>query len=121
MVDPTNCITFLGIELDSVSMSLNLPHSKLDSFKLELQEFLQRKCGSKRQLQAIASRLFWAARVVKDGRVFLCHIFDQIGILKLALHKAVISPKNAQRPFMVVYLFRDLQRTVGHPRSTVSI
>ena len=93
VVDPTNCITFLGIELDSVSMSLNLPHSKLDSFKLELQEFLQRKRASKRQLQAIAGRLSWAAGVVKGGRVFLRRIFDQIGILKLASHKTVISPE----------------------------
>ena len=93
VVDPTHCITFLGIELDSVSMSLSLPHSKLDSFKLELQEFLQRKRASKRQLQAIAGRLSWAAGVVKGGRVFLRFIFDQIGILKLASHKTVISPE----------------------------
>ena len=74
-------------------MSLSLPHSKLDSFKLELQEFLQRKRASKRQLQAIAGSLSWAAGVVKGGRVFLRRIFDQIGILKLASHKTVISPE----------------------------
>ena len=89
VVDPTNCLTFLGI----VSMSLSLPHSKLDSFKLELQEFSQHKRATKRQLQAIAGRLSWAAGVVKGGRVFLRRIFDRIGILKLASHKAVISPE----------------------------
>lgn len=74
-------------------MSLSLPTNKLDSFKLELQEFLQRKRASKRQLQAIAGRLSWAAGVVKGGRVFLRRIFDQIGILKHASHKAVVSPE----------------------------
>ena len=93
VVDPTTKITFLGIELDSVSMCLSLPPNKLESFKLELEEFLQRKRASKRQLQAIAGRLSWAAGVVKGGRVFLRRIFDQIGILKHASHKAVISPE----------------------------
>ena len=93
VVDPTTRITFLGIELDSVSMSLSLPTNKLDTFKQELKEFLQRKRASKRQLQAIAGRLSWAAGVVKGGRVFLRRIFDQISILKHVSHKAVISPE----------------------------
>ena len=57
MVDPTQRITFLGIELDSVSMSMRLPDEKLHSFRQEFQEFLLRKGASKRQLQMIAGRL----------------------------------------------------------------
>ena len=93
VVDPTTRITFLGIELDSVSMSLSLSTNKLDTFKQELKKFLQRKSASKRQLQAIASRLSWAAGVIKGGRVFLRRIFNQISVLKHASHKAVISPE----------------------------
>ena len=74
-------------------MSLSLPTNKLDTFKQELKEFLQRKRASKRQLQAIAGRLSWAAGVVKGGRVFLHPIFNQISFLEHALHKAVISPE----------------------------
>ncbi|MEW8544940.1 MAG: reverse transcriptase domain-containing protein [Candidatus Thiodiazotropha sp.] len=96
VVDPTTRIIFLGIELDSLSMSLSLPADKLNTFKAELKEFLQRKRASKRQLQAIAGRLSWAAGVVKGGRVFLRRIFDQIGMLKHASHKAVISPEMRQ-------------------------
>ena len=69
VVDPTTKITFLGIELDSVAMMLRLPDEKLQSFKQELQGFLHRKRASKRQLQALAGRLSWAAGVVRGGRV----------------------------------------------------
>ena len=41
VVDPTNRITFLGIELDSIAMSLRLPEEKLTSFRKELHSFLE--------------------------------------------------------------------------------
>ena len=91
VIDPTTKISFLEIELDSVTMTLRLPDEKLQSFKQELQSFLHRKRASKRQLQAIAGRLSWAAGVVKGGRVFLRRIFNQISSLKHVSHKALIS------------------------------
>ena len=42
VVDPTQKITFLGIELDSNNMSLRLPQDKLDVLRQELQSFLNR-------------------------------------------------------------------------------
>ena len=92
VVDPTTKITFLGIELDSDTMSLRLPRDKLISFRQELQNFLSRKRASKRQLQSLAGRLSWAAGVVKGGRVFLRRIFNQINALKHVSHKAIITP-----------------------------
>ena len=91
VVDPTTKITFLGIELDSITMTLRLPFDKLQSFQSELQGFITRKRASKRQLQALAGRLSWAAGVVKGGRVFLRRIFNQINALKHVSHKALIS------------------------------
>ena len=43
VVDPTQKITFLGVELDSVQMSMKLPHDKLCIHRHELQGFLGRK------------------------------------------------------------------------------
>ncbi|MEW8548538.1 MAG: reverse transcriptase domain-containing protein [Candidatus Thiodiazotropha sp.] len=91
VVDPTTKITFLGIELDSLEMTLRLPEGKLQSFYKELHSFLRRKRASKRHLQSLAGRLSWAAGVVKGGRVFLRRIFDKIRLLKHASHKTLIS------------------------------
>ena len=50
VVDPTQKITFLGTELDSIEMSMRLPQDKLCKLKEELQGFLGRKRATKRQL-----------------------------------------------------------------------
>ena len=91
VVDPSQKIIFLGIELDSINMTLRLPHDKLDLLRLELQSFLNRKRASKRQLQSLAGRLSWAASVVRGGRVFLRRIFNQIAVLRHGSHRAQLS------------------------------
>ena len=91
VVDPTPIITFLGIELDSICMSLRLPHDKLASIREELQGFVNRKRTTKRQLQSLAGKLSWAASVVRGGRVFLRRIFNQIGKLKCGYHRVLIT------------------------------
>lgn len=96
VVDPTNIITFLGIELDSLCMTLRLPNAKLNSLRQELQGFLNRKRVTKRQLQSLAGRLSWAAGVVRGGRVFLRRIFTQIGMLRQNSHRVKISGEVRQ-------------------------
>lgn len=91
VVDPTTCITFLGIELDSVKMALRLPEEKLLALKEELQGSLGRNRFTKRQLQSLAGRLSWAASVVKGGRVFLRRIFNTIGALRHNAHRVRIT------------------------------
>ena len=91
VVDPTQKITFLGIELDSKEMCLRLPQDKLGIFREELQSFLSRKRATKRQLQSLAGRLSWAASVVKGGRVFLRRIFNKISLLRHGSHRTILS------------------------------
>ena len=91
VVDPTNIITFLGIELDSLTMSLRLPVEKLCILQKELQGFLHPKRATKRQLQSLAGRLSWAASIVKGGRVFLRRIFNQISMLRHPSHRTLLS------------------------------
>lgn len=93
VVDPTTCITFLGIELDSLEMTLRLPEEKLQTFRGDLHTFLQLKRATKRQFQSIAGRLSWAAGVVKGGRVFLRRIFNKISSLHHASHRALLGPE----------------------------
>ena len=91
VVDPTTCITFLGIELDSITMALRLPSEKLLALKEELQGSLSKNHFTKRQLQSLAGRLSWAASVVKGGRVFFRRIFNTISLLKHNTHRVRIT------------------------------
>ena len=91
VVDPTRCITFLGIEINTETMSKRLPVDKLLALRSELQVFAKRKRACKRQLQSLAGKLSWAAKVVYGGRVFLRRIFDAISTLIAANHKRVLT------------------------------
>ena len=91
VVDPTTCITFLGIELDSIAMTLRLPEEKLLQLRKELQGSLSRNRFTKRQLQSLAGRLSWAASVVKGGRVFLRRIFNTIRMLRQNTHRVRVN------------------------------
>lgn len=91
VVDPSTRLTFLGIEIDSISMQLKLPESKLSALKNDLALFSTRKRASKKQMQSLAGKLNWAAAVVHGGRVFLRRIIDAITQIKSQWHKTILS------------------------------
>ena len=91
VVDPTTRITFQGIELDSMAMTLHLPEEKLLLLRQELQSSLSRNRFTKRQLQSLAGRLSWAASGVKGGQVFLRCIFNTIRMLRQNAHRVRIN------------------------------
>ena len=70
VVKPTKCLTFLGIEIDSVNEQVRLPETKLAEFKDLLAKFAVKTRASKRQLQQLAGKLNWACRVVHGGELF---------------------------------------------------
>ena len=91
VVDPTRRIIFLGVEIDTETMSKRLPVNTLLALRAELQVFAKRKRASKRQLESLAGKLSWAAKVVYGGRVFLRRILDAISPLRAANHKRVLT------------------------------
>ena len=111
VVDPTTKITFLGIELDSLEMTLRLPEAKFQNFHDELHSFLQLKGATKRQFQSLAGQLSWAAGVVRGGRVFLRHIFNKISSLQHASHRALISSEIHED---LLWWFNFLRTFNGH-------
>ena len=87
LVGPAQIITFLGVELNSLDMSIRLPPEKVVKFKSMLKDFKQRKRISRKQLEKLCGKLSWAASVVKAGRCYLRQIFDLLGPLRKTNHK----------------------------------
>ena len=48
---PSMCLTFLGLELDSIQGEIRLPQQKLGEIKSEVQQWLDRKSCTKRELE----------------------------------------------------------------------
>ena len=91
LIDPTQCLTFLGVELDTVSMCLRLSRDKLAHLHQELLEFAKRQRATKRQLQSLTGKLNWAAAVIYGGRVFLRRIIDLSNSLKCKTDRVRLS------------------------------
>jgi hypothetical protein len=91
VVDPTTKITFLGVEIDSVSMEVRLPREKLSLLQEELAAFKDPKRASKQQLQSLVGKLNWASAVIRGGRVFLRRIINCMARLKRDWHKIFLK------------------------------
>ena len=71
---PSQEIVFLGVLINTVSMTFSLPHDELGSFFEMLLNFSSRKRASRKQLEVLIGKLNWASQVISGGRTFLRRI-----------------------------------------------
>ena len=73
---PATCLTFLGIEIDTVALELRLPSDKLYKLRRQLKDWRGRKVCTKRELLSLIGVLSHACKVVRAGRTFLRRLID---------------------------------------------
>ena len=88
---PSQIVTFLGVTINSINMSLSLPQQKLTQLADQLTVFSNRKRATCNQLQSLAGKLAWASRVVRGGRTFLRRILDAIPTIRKPSHKVKLT------------------------------
>ena len=75
-VGPSTTLSFVGIELDSISMEARLPHDKIKKCTTLISHFLRRKKVTLKELQSLIGLLNSACAVVQPGRAFLRRLID---------------------------------------------
>ena len=83
---PSQVMTFLGIEIDSIRGTLSLPQNKLQELRDELSTWQHKSKATKHELQKLIGRLNWGAKVIKGGRTFLRRLIDIMCKLKRKHH-----------------------------------
>jgi hypothetical protein len=73
---PVQCLTFLGIELDTVAMEARLPAAKLAEIKQLCSEWLGKTHATLKEVQSLNGSLRFACAVVAPGRHQLGRIMD---------------------------------------------
>ena len=68
---PSTCLTFLGIEVDTVALQLCLPREKLSKLKYQLKRAICHRSVPKEELESLTGLLQFATKVVRPGRPFL--------------------------------------------------
>lgn len=87
-VPPCQKLTYLGVEICTVSRTLGLNAEKTLNLisKLNLQRWQHKKSATKRELQQLIGKLNWAPRVIRGGRTFLRRLIDLMGSVKRNSH-----------------------------------
>ena len=110
VVDPTQRLTFLGIEIDTRCGTLSLNADKTARLVELLKRHLKRKRLSRKQLQSLAGRLTWAAAVLPWGRLHVRSLFDQIACLHGDNHKILVSLIAEDLQWWLVFLHNPSYR-----------
>ena len=73
---PTNVITFLGIQLNSIQMIAQLPPDKIAQYTEDVKQALLMSKITLRELKSLTGKLQFATTVVTTGKAFLRRMYD---------------------------------------------
>ena len=98
VVNPTTQITFLGIQIDTMTMTASITKERKLSILDELQSFRTSKTRkrTKRQVLSLIGKLSFVSKVVPAGRIFLRRLIDLSMSVK-HLHYRIPITLEAQR------------------------
>ncbi|XP_066928822.1 uncharacterized protein [Clytia hemisphaerica] len=92
---PTQVITYLGIEIDSLSFTIRLPSDKLTRLRELVSVWLGKRKCVKRELLSLIGSLSFACKVVRPGRIFLRRLID-LSTTVTKLHHHIDIPSSVR-------------------------
>ena len=73
---PTTCLTFLGIEIDTIVGELRLPDEKIHRFQGLLDAWGSRSACTRKELESLIGHLTHACKVIRSAKAFLRRMLD---------------------------------------------
>ena len=73
---PSTCTTFLGVEIDTVTMELRLPESKIIKLNSFLDKYVDSDRISKKDLESLGGLLSHCASLVRGGKTFCRRLYN---------------------------------------------
>ena len=93
-VNPTTCITFMGLELDSLKMEARLPQEKLIKARQLLNKYSNKRKIKLRELQSLIGYLNFCCSVVPPGRCFLRRLIDKTKNVSNPAHRITLNSES---------------------------
>ena len=75
-VAPCTVMIFLGIEVNTVTLTISIPKEKWDEIMQLLSKWSEKQCASLKETQKLCGLLNFACRCVRAGRVYLSRILN---------------------------------------------
>lgn len=89
---PTEIIIFLGLELDSINMTVRIPKDKMDEVVGKIRIILSKKRSTLKEMQSLIGSLNFCCRAIVAGRPFCRRLINSIcGLTKPFHHLRVTA------------------------------
>lgn len=88
---PSQSLSFLGIVLDTRTLTLNLSAEKVKELKTILESYATRKKITRREIQRLAGKLQFATQCIYGGKFFLRRIHNAAMNLKRPWHRVRVT------------------------------
>jgi len=75
---PSQVITFLGIQINSINQTLSICHSRIQSYAYSLTSILQAAHVSTHDLESMVGKLQWLTSVFTPGRPYLSEFYATV-------------------------------------------
>ena len=120
---PTTRLEYLGIILDSSTMTAFLPPDKVRRISMVIDSFLDRQKCTKRELLSLLGHLNYASRVIPPGRAFVSYLITLSTTVSQLHHHLSLSAacrtdlrmwKQFLQQWNGVYFFHDTKITEAH-------
>jgi hypothetical protein len=82
---------FLGIEINSLDMTLRIDNDRLKEIHFELEIWLNKNTASLKEVQSLLGKLNFAAGCIRQGRLFLSRIIEFLKSFKNRSEKKIPS------------------------------
>ena len=75
---PSTSMPYLGIQFDTVSMTMSIPPEKIAEVREEISLWEKKTTASKKSLQQLLGKLFWVSQCVRFSRGFMGRLLAQL-------------------------------------------
>ena len=102
----TTCLTFMGLELDSISMEARLPLDKIEKLRTSLAQHARKRKIKLKELQSLLGLLNFCCKVVIPGRCFLRRLYDLTKSVSNPTHRITLT-KESRKDIKAWQIFID--------------
>ena len=75
---PSTLMPYLGVQFDTVAMTMSIPPEKLQEVRSEVQLWMKKTTATRKTLQKLLGKLFWVSRCVRFSRGFMARLLSQL-------------------------------------------
>ncbi len=98
---PSQVATWIGIQFNSLDMTMKMPADKVKETLLLVQEWARKTSASKRELQHLLGKLNWMSQCVRPGRLFVSRMLHT---LRQAYHQKRVQLSDEFRADLAWWL-----------------